>query len=398
MSRPSLGLGAALLVLGGGLVAWNVSRFMDAQMVIRMDPRLEFLPDPEIARALTLGHHNTAAKLRWIDSFAHLSYQMDHSATSGSTDGLRRLYRTLIELDPHFEPYYEHAATALGGLKGDLHGELVFSALGIHHNPSSTRLWAAFVTALSVHYGLEEREPELMEDILERWGEAESAKEIGAEHLPSDWLAALARRHQRGLEQMAYWGRLLLVAEPKSPQLTVARRVMREQLAAYAIVQLEALVTAHRERTGADPTDLAAVLHEADLQAVYDTPAAAVQPSEPIAAGDQGYVLRSDPYGEAYRLDGGAVISPGLERTRFERRVGMINQRLRSQAIERGSWPNNLAQAAERLGGRLPEVPEGSHLALADGLLVVRSDLGDTPWGDAELLAAAGLNPEGARD
>lgn len=397
MTKVSIPLLLALLALGGALVGWNISRFLDAKAVIRMDPHLEFLPEPEVAAALALGHRNTVAKLRWIDGFSHLSYQMDHAATSGSTDGLKRYYRTLIALDPRFPSYYEHAATVLGGLKGDLHAELAFGALGLHHNPTSTRLWAAFVAALSAHYRLEERFPEQMEDILQRWGEIERAKERGAEHFPGDWLAALARRHNRGLEQMTYWGRLLLVSEEGSPQLVIARRTMREQLARYGLDQLQALVASYQARTGAPPVELAQVLGEDDLRAHYAGPDAATQPAEPITAVDGGFELRPDPYGYAYELVEGEVVSPGLATAKWDKRLAWCNQSIRDQAIKRRRWPETLAEATE-WGGSLPPVPGGASLELRDGLLVRVEPAGLEPWSDAALLAAAGLNPEAARD
>jgi transposase-like protein len=397
MQRPQWSLSVVILALSLGLVGWNVSRFLNAKAVIRMDPHLEFLPDPEIARTLTLGHHNTAAKLRWIDSFSHLSYLMDHGAESGSTDGLRRLYRTLISLDPKFPSYYEHAATALGGMKGDVHGELALIALGLHHLPDSTRLWASLVAVLSVHYRLEERFPEQMEALLQRWGESERSKPGGNESLPGDWLAALARRHERGLEQLTYWGRLLLVSSPTAPEAEVARRIMSEQLARYGMARLEELVAAHTQRSGAAPDQLEAVLDAADLRAVYPDPKAAADPAEPIAPVADGFALRSDPYGLPYRLEGTTVVSSGLERFTFERRMGLQNASIRSSAIKRGRWPKDLDEAAEWLGEPLPSPPPGDQLELRNGLLRLRVPADATPWTDADLLAAAGLNPEGAR-
>src|ERR1043165_3865084 len=104
------GYGLGLVIVAGAvaLLGWNSSRFLTAKHEIRAKD-LDFLPAPEVAGVLALGHANTLAKLRWIDSFAYFQFQLDRQddRVAGGGSGFQRLYATLIQLDPRFEPFYE---------------------------------------------------------------------------------------------------------------------------------------------------------------------------------------------------------------------------------------------------------------------------------------------------
>ena len=394
MKRSDIGVSLLIAALAVGSVSWNLERFIGAKMTIRMDPHLEFLPNPQVARTLTLGHHNTMAKLRWIDSFGYFSYQLEHTDDSG---GFTRLYETLIALDPNFRPFYEHAVTCVGAIMNDRHNELRFAVMGVDNLPLSTPMWASLMATLTVHYRLEERHPEQMEDLLELWGQMELSKPEGNPALPGDWMAALARRHTRGLGQLTYWGRTLLVSDPDAPNSRVARVNMTEQLSRYGITQLQALVDAHKERTGMAPLELFIVLQEANLRGVYASPSDVVDPAEPITIVGDRIVLRRDPFGGEYALDeDGQVISRGLNRHLYLRRLAGLNAMIRQRAVELGRWPNSVAEARTWSAWQLPPMPDSGTSKLVDGLIVVSFATDLTPWSDAELLAAAGLDGSAA--
>jgi hypothetical protein len=143
------------------LLCWNGSRFIGAKAKIRMKD-LTFLPSPQTARLLTLGHNNTVAKLRWIDSFAYFQMQLerkDDTVASTGDSAFGRLYDTLIALDPHFIPLYEHALLNLAGLLS--HHQAILSLLqrGLIDNPHSTVLWRLNLVEFATTYDAENRNP-----------------------------------------------------------------------------------------------------------------------------------------------------------------------------------------------------------------------------------------------
>ena len=130
MSR--LGLPFVLACCALALVGWNISRFVGAEGRIRAKD-LTFLPVPEVARLLAVGHTNTVAKLRWIDSFAYFQWQLDRQddRVAGGGSGVERLYATLIQLDPNFRVFYEHAAINLSGVLS--HHQSALAEIGRAH-------------------------------------------------------------------------------------------------------------------------------------------------------------------------------------------------------------------------------------------------------------------------
>ncbi|MDA3961643.1 MAG: hypothetical protein PF961_12695 [Planctomycetota bacterium] len=396
MSRAgSRFLFALLLVLSGSLLAWNLSRFVGAKPQMRVATKLNFLPRPALARAMAMGHTNTLAKLRWINSFDYFAYQVeaqDDAVAGGTKGGFRRLYESLIALDPLYLPYYEHAVTTVGGIMGNHEDELYFTSLGVHNLPFAPSVWAMHVATLQVFFDLEERDPAKMEGILERWAEQERLNPNGDPSNPQAWLAALARRHFRGLGQVTYWGRVLATADkPTAPQADLARSMMQEQLARHGEHQLQALVDA----APSSVTELKSVLAESVLGLVYASPRAAADPAEPIGlTSDGSFVLRADPYGVPYRLLDGKVQSEGLVRAEARRRLAAYSGWLLSIATSRGAWPKDLDQARAWLGTQAPPLPEPPgelHLVNNRFELAYPGEDEQRAWTDEDLIRAADL-------
>src|SRR5476649_285062 len=149
-------LAALGLLCAGTLIGWNFSRFVGAQEQI-YSKDLDFLPTPEVAKLLCFGHSNTISKLRWIDSFAYFQLQLDRRNDRLSGDGpggFRRLYDTLIELDPLFEPFYQHAALCTGGLLGQNYIALGYLLRGLINLPHQTSLWRHAAAMLVANFDL----------------------------------------------------------------------------------------------------------------------------------------------------------------------------------------------------------------------------------------------------
>ncbi|MHC5068784.1 MAG: hypothetical protein ACYTF0_09380, partial [Planctomycetota bacterium] len=324
-----VGIAVAVAVLAAAVVGWNLQRFVGADRLERVDPHLELLPDPALARALSLGHTNTVAKLAWINSYDHFRYIADVRVDPDR--GFRRLFNLLTGIDPLFEPYYLHGVTAIGGLLEDHHGELALLARGVQARPDRRSLWLNYVTCLAVFFDAEERMPAVLESALGQWAEAERALPDGDDSLPERWLSSLAGRSQRGLEQLPYWAMRLLQVDPKGVDGEAIQAVMREQLARYSSERLQ-------QAAAWLPWPTVAGLCEPVLvERVCGR--AGPGPADPWLATDGGYRLRRDPYGYAYDLSSGAVVSRGSQRSRLVRQIESCNAAIRGQVQAGGRWP-----------------------------------------------------------
>lgn len=210
--------GVAVTVLAVGLAGWNASRFIGAEPRIRTKD-LTFLPSVEVGRLLSLGHTNTAAKLRWIDSFAYFQLQLDRKddrIVGTGESAFLRLYQLLTGLDPYFQPFYEHSTLNLGGIQ-NRHGEtLALLQHGLLHQPHNPQLWRLVAVELYAAFHWEERQPEAFDAVLSQWHAAmedpQQAQQVW------DWKAAFARRREPGLEQLPYW--LAQLEPPAAPRAT----------------------------------------------------------------------------------------------------------------------------------------------------------------------------------
>jgi hypothetical protein len=124
----TLALAAVLLALAFVAVGWNLSRFLlhaprsarrtSASCLRRWSPNSSAsgiaTRSPSCAGSTASPTSNTSSITRTTASPA-----------AGPRAASTRLYSTLITLDPHFQPFYEHAALNLGGLLGQQSASLL---------------------------------------------------------------------------------------------------------------------------------------------------------------------------------------------------------------------------------------------------------------------------------
>lgn len=384
-----------ILLLGAlALLGWNVSRFVGAEARIRAKD-LDFLPAPETAALLSLGHRNTVAKLRWIDSFAYFQYQLDHKddrVAGGGAGGFQRLYETLVHLDPNFLPFYHHAALTTGALLGQHQQCLSFLMRGLLVMPEETELWRSAATELRQGYHWEEQHPQLFVGFLGEWATREVTLEgkVGV----WEWQRSMARHTLHGLEELPYWLDQLKTAKAGTPAGDYVDAIIREQLASFAQREFRALRVTYRLAHGGEAERLMDLWENAaliDPLVPYRPRLVGLQhlddlleprllrlrypqglpASGPIAVQGGRPALRPDPWGYTWTLDAKErAVSPGLERTRFQRQIGQLNGRLVEVARAQGRWPATLADVAAA-GLALPTPPFGARLALEKQALTV---------------------------
>jgi hypothetical protein len=380
------------------LVGWNSSRFIGAKPVIR-SKNLAFLPAPETAKLLVMGHSNTMAKLRWIDSFAYFQYQIDakNDAVSGGGSGFQRLYQTLIELDSKFQPFYEHAALNLSGILSQHWMALGFLQRGNLELPKSRELWRNTVTTLKVFFAYDVKHPEAFDAVLSEWEANEDLPE--AKRMVWDWKKNFGAKAFDGLEQLPYWLDQLERTAANTPNGEFVDSVIRETLARYGEKELNALYATWRIARGGTPrtkkelvenlalinplqpipspepeiAQLTDLLQPALLARRYSQGLPAFGPLSYVAA-QQRVELRSDPYGLAWTLSEGVIISPGLLRARFDKQLANASAQLLALAQKEGTWPATLSEATA-MGLFVPTAPIGAGqvtVELRDRQLVAR--------------------------
>jgi hypothetical protein len=326
-----------------------------------------------VARAMSLGQPTLAAKLRWIDSFAYFQFQLarldDRVAGEDRRGGVARLYETLIDLDPQFIPFYEHAVLNAGAILGQHQVALGFIERGLLEHPRHTGLHRQEAAELAVTYDWSNRQPALLDRILQAWADAET--DATGRQLVADWRRGLAFRHVRNLETLPYWIEQLHATRPGTPLGDFVESTIRELLAQHGEQELPQLLAGSHE---ADP------LRVDPLRVRIQYPQGIPSWSS-VADGPTGLILRNDPFGWPYRRDGkGGVLSPGREQLRFLSRHTMLRLDLEARARREGRPPADAAEAAA-WGFPLPTPPDGGRWDLsAPAPQVVWPDPPAPPW------------------
>jgi hypothetical protein len=386
--------GLVMIMLAGAvvLISWNISRFLVAKPEIRAKD-LDFLPAPETARVLALGHTNTLAKLRWIDSFAYFQFQLDRKddSVAGGGTGFKRLYETLIELDPKFQPFYEHAAMNTSGVLGQHWIALSFLMRGTQELPHSRELWRNAATTLKTFFDWDTKQPLLFDAFLAQWEAAEDLPE--AKRMVWDWKRGFGSRVFTGLEQLPYWLDQLKATKPGTPNGEYVETTIRDLLARYGARELSALAAGWRIVRGGVPRDRHELVeHLALIDPLRSTVEDGPQPSSlqdlldprvvrrrypaglpiygPLAVVDGRLVLRNDPYGRPWRLHHGRVVSSGQVMASYERLLGKVTVTLLTLAQQQGRWPATLDEA-KAMGLSFPVPPEGGIVRLEGRQVVV---------------------------
>lgn len=356
----------AIGVLAAAALAWNGARFVNTSMKPRTK-ELTFLPPPVVARAMSLGQPTALAKLRWIDSFAYFSLQVDRQDDRVAGDGrggMERLYDTLIALDPLFVPFYEHAALNTGGVLKDHRAALGFVQRGLTAMPGSTGLWRLGAAELAVSYHWAERHPALLDAWLGAWSAAEPEDN---RQTILDWRRGLAFSAVDGLETLPYWLEQLRVSQPRTQLGEYVEGTVRELLATHAVHVLPKLLLPG-EPLRLDPARVAQVYPRGFPAWV------------PVAAGADGPQLRCDPFGWEFRRTGDGMQSPGFEHRRFLKLYAGYRRAVEVQANAHGRPPVDVAEAAA-WGVELPPPPDGGRWDFSDQLPEVRwPEPPQEPW------------------
>lgn len=338
------------IALVGALVWWNHALLSDRTARIRTKD-LAFLPAPEVAQVLACGQQGSAARLRWIDSFAYLQLQFDRrdDRTPSGESGFARLYQTLITLDPHFVPFYEHGALTLGAIAGRPQEALALLQRGTLELPDEPSIWRNLVTTLAVDYKWEERQPAAFDGVLSAWAAHEATPE--GQRLVWDWKAGMSRRRQLGTMQLGYWRDQMTAHAAGTPLGDYAANMLREVAGRNALAVLQKRLDA---RPGATVAALAAGLRG--------------QPGtfDPFTSATDGTLdLRPDPWGFPYQVTDSAVVSPGLRRHDQRRRLVTLNMMLGQSSAAKGRVPADLAEALAWCAATAEMLPAGMRWRLA---------------------------------
>ena len=358
------------LISAACLISWNGSRFIGAQAQIRTKD-LDFLPAPAVAKALALGHTNTVAKLRWIDSFAFFQLQLDRKDDTVATTGesaFERLYRMLVALDPHFVPYYEHAMLNLGGVLGKHGPTLSLLQNGLLALPHETTLWRLLAVELVTNFAAETKNPELMDATLQAWHAAETTDE-GRQQV-WDWSKAMARRQYKDLRQLSYWEEQLRLVAPNSPARQFIVDTMREQVARYGEEQFSRLLAEFKKQRFVSPALVDELCAPGVVSQVWPQ---RPPPFAPMVMQGSSYEVRPDPFGYRYEMLGDAVVSPGWQIHRLKQRGDGLTADLEKLAKRTGTWPSSLAEATAA-GLRLEPLPPSCRWKLEGKRIVLHAD------------------------
>ena len=349
------------------LLSWNGSRFVHAQARVRTKD-LTFLPSPAVARVLCLGHTNSFAKLRWIDSFAYFERQLDvkdDTIQSSGQSAFERLYRMLVALDPRFLPYYEHASLNLGGVL--TRHDIALSVLqgGLLDLPHETKLWRMIAAELSINYRGESAGANGLDLFLAAWSENELT-DAGRESV-WDWKKAMGQRLSRELQQVPYWLEQLHHLTPDTPSHTYVLNTLREQVARLGENNLQALVDAYRELHHFPPVTLADATQPEVVTKAFP---AGISVLGPLNFQQGVFSLKTDPFGYAYELVDGKPQSPGWQRLRSTKRAGLMGQKLAEVAKRDGRWPTNVAEAIAA-GVEFDALPVGGTWVISGQMVTV---------------------------
>ncbi len=348
-----------IVLLAGALTWWNHALLSDRTARIRTK-ELAFLPAPEVAQVLACGQQGSVARLRWIDSFAYLQLQFDRrdDRTANGDSGFARLYRTLITLDPHFVPFYEHGALTLGAIAGHPHEALALLQRGTLEVPEEPSIWRNLVTTLAVDYQWEERQTAAFDAVLSAWAAHEPTPE--GQRLVWDWKAGMSRRRQLGTMQLGYWRDQVAIHAADTPLGDFAASMLREIAGKNTVAFLQ-------RRLDALPGATAAAL----LSGLRGQPG----PFDPLtAAADGTLTLRPDPWGFPYAVVDGAVISPGLLRHTQRRRLTTLNHMLGQRSAAQGRVPADLAEALTWCKATDEVLPSGMRWRLVGTTLELAED------------------------
>ncbi len=364
---------SVVILCGCCVLAWNVQRFVGAKAVYRSSSHLDFVPSPAMARAMSLGHRNTFAKLRWIQSFSYAQHQFeardDTIAGSDRRGGFVRLYETLLHLDPYFEPYYTHGTLMTSGIVGDHQSALYFLWSGIHILPHNFSIWNNAAAHIVSFFDYENRHPHLMQALLEEWVACMEYPEQTS--LPLHWISGLGtRKSSVELQQARYWVQKAHETSRNHWQYSFIRSRALIALSKLGIHYLTPLLVeaplVHTAPVDFQKLGLNRALQLSDIQLTNKKTIGQLL-QYGILSHDPaiGYQLNPDPFGFPWLLSSEGIISTGLERAYFDDRLASYSRQLRGAIELKHKRPQNQAEL-EEWGIVLPEPPVGCTISIDD--------------------------------
>lgn len=324
-------LSGGIVLLGAVIITSNVLPLVHGEMRPRTVEQLHYLPGPHMARATALGHDNTVAKLRWIDSYPYFSHQID--AKDDSTPGTDldqrgtfvRLYESLIALDPRFEPFYLHAATACSGLINDPHAALMFLSRGVQELPQSPLLWVNLLAHLRTYYGFEELRPQQMRAQLQAWRAAMDDPDLRA--LPERWLAGMDTRARIRAPLVDHWIWQLDISPPTGEGRELAQAALVRAIRRFHQDLLGDMLIARSPYTRP--------LRLADLDLVGTDHRRLLLSYSPLQQDSLGWRLRSDPAGYRWLLrPDGSLTTRGIEHRDWLAELDRLRRRIRALRVD----------------------------------------------------------------
>jgi tetratricopeptide (TPR) repeat protein len=251
--RGSVAFGA--LLLAGG-VAMAAARGLEARAPAPIgDAQLVYLPDAARLRPLALGYDTVLANLLW---FRTISYFGAHLETDRAYPWLEAMCDLVTDLHPRAFHAYQFAGLILPWEARDPDAGIRLLEKGLRHFPDS---WLLHYYLGVVHY-LFQGDTEQAAEHLEH-----SARLPDAPPLVGGFAAMLRTSHGNANAAIAILEQMLEAEESPTARAALERNLLETRVA-RDLDLLTTLVRAYRDRHGALPADLDALVAAGLLRAV----------------------------------------------------------------------------------------------------------------------------------
>jgi hypothetical protein len=220
---------------------------------------LVYLPDARLLRPLALGYDQVLADLLW---FRTISYFGEHYQTDRLYPWLARMCDLVTDLDPRAEHVYRFAGLILPWEAGEVDEGIRLLEKGTGHFPGS---WTLRYYVGIVRYLFRHDFAGAAEDFRR------AATLPGAPPMVARFAALLEARRQSPETAIQI---LLQMREQATSAETraVLDRSIDDARVAWDLARLDALVAAHRERTGRPPADLRELVEAGLLRGIPPDP------------------------------------------------------------------------------------------------------------------------------
>ncbi len=285
---------------------------------------LLYLPNERLLDHFTVGMNSVIANMLWVQC---IQYTAQEARGDRGFEWLNHMLQTVVRLDPYFVDAYRYGGMFLAALKADDDAGLKLLQQGMLHNP---RAWELPYEAGMI-YLLNRRD----------WP---GSKRMAAYYLgisaatgtAPPRIVDIAARLQEDFEisdiEREMW--VHMAQSEDTFMREIAERKLIELSLREAQQYLQQVVDYYRQREGALPTDLAALLQAGYLEGL---------PEDPL--GGHFHIARD-----------GSVYSTTLLEHRLNTTQNALQRALDRYHEAEGHWPESLETLVE--AGRLREIPE----------------------------------------